>query len=586
MGDLNTLPDPRYSSPIQELSNRSVSESGPYPDLSNEVAALSTKLINAINHQTNLDDNLQSTRHELVAARKKILELEGKVTQHEEQVSRGVLVKRVDTDAALARIRTSLAEEKRLRSTAETQKKGVEQEIENLTASLFEEANNMVASARRENEQLRGQLKDSETIRAVLQEQLQDLKVVMERLQEENDLHDTNTTPVTPTFQSFDGTSRTSNEHNRSPRAPTHPSAIADQPLKLINLIRPVLREDLPAFEEFVTLVRSSRQQSAPTSRNTTFGSLNMGLTNTSQSNITTSSQYALPQTPTSSSHGISTPNPAASPTPLSLPGSFNPSSPSLNLDTAPSLEKSKLYKRLLSEDIDPTLRLDAAPSLSFFARRTVVNSMVSGTLLVEPWPPGSRFYRPSDSCALCGEVRRDGLHVRRHRFRTSENEDAARYPLCDYCLERVRAACDLVGFLRLARSGHLKAETSDEARGAWEECVKLRERMFWARVGGGVIPAGASAAAMASEARKSADMLRAERESRESREESPEVEGGAMEPRDVTFGGRPQEKEVQEVEVGGQTIVLTKQDSVEDDAFSTPTDEEVKVPGGFDPSA
>jgi len=47
-----------------------------HPDLSEEVATLSTKLINAINHQTFLDDTLSATRHELEAAKERIRELE------------------------------------------------------------------------------------------------------------------------------------------------------------------------------------------------------------------------------------------------------------------------------------------------------------------------------------------------------------------------------------------------------------------------------------------------------------------------------------------------------------------------------
>jgi len=607
ISDLNTLPDPRFSSPLQELSNRSVSapEQGPYPDLSNEVATLSTKLINAINHQTDLDDNLQSTRHELVVARNRIQELEGRLKQHEDKVAKGVLVQRVETDAAIGRLRSSLAEEKELRTTAEKQKKGVEQEIENLTASLFEEANTMVSNARKENEQLRGQLKDSETIRAVLQEQLQDLKAVMERLQEENDLHDTSTnTPLTPTFyHSFDGSSGPLDEQNRSPRTATQQTVAADQPLKFPNLLRPILRDDLPAFDEFVTMVRAAaRPQPTPTSRlgNSTFGSMNVmgALSNSSQSSITTSGQ-PVPQTPTSivpgsfSSASSIAQNPIASPTPMSLPGSFNPSSPTaLNLEFLPTLEKSKLYKRLLVDDIEPTLRLDAAPSLSWLARRTVVSSMVSGSLIVEPWQPGSRWHRPAEPCGLCGEFRRDDLHVRRHRFKTSESEDAARYPLCGYCLERVRATCELVGFLRLARNGHLKAETTEEAKVAWEDCTKLRERMFWARLGGGVIPVGAIAAQsqLLSDGRKSQDVTRRSQDvPRISREESPEAEAGAMEPIDVTAGPRPASSNSMVVHDKENMPVVERVPTDREDgtteSFSTPSTEQTKLPGGFDPS-
>jgi hypothetical protein len=38
--------------------------------------------------------------------------------------------------------------------------------------------------------------------------------------------------------------------------------------------------------------------------------------------------------------------------------------------------------------------------------------------------------------------------------------------------------------------AGHWRAETEQEKKNSWEESVRLRERMFWARLGGGVVPA------------------------------------------------------------------------------------------------
>ena len=177
-----------------------------------------------------------------------------------------------------------------------------------------------------------------------------------------------------------------------------------------------------------------------------------------------------------------------------SLPGAFsfstNSSPQSVNFaSTAPPLKDTKFYKRSLVEDIEPTLRLDLAPGLSFLSRRTVLSSLLQGSMVVEPFMPQTKFYGPIFACALCGEQRKAEPYVRKHRFRTSEEESAQRYPLCDYCLGRTRAAGDFVGFLRMVRDGHWRAESEEEQKGAWEEAVRLRERMFWARQGGGVIP-------------------------------------------------------------------------------------------------
>jgi len=109
--------------------------------LSSEVAALSDKLIHAINNQTNLDDILAATRQELEASRNRIRQLELEAKQHEEDIARGILVKTVDVEREKAKLKEVLADERAQRVVVEREKKSIEQELENLTAALFEEAN-------------------------------------------------------------------------------------------------------------------------------------------------------------------------------------------------------------------------------------------------------------------------------------------------------------------------------------------------------------------------------------------------------------------------------------------------------------
>lgn len=151
-------------------------------------------------------------------------------------------------------------------------------------------------------------------------------------------------------------------------------------------------------------------------------------------------------------------------------------------------LKETPFYKRVLAEDIEPTLRLDTAPGLSWLARRGVISSMCEGRMIVEPMPSNAKLYLPP--CSLCGEQGRGEKRARNHRFRTSESETAQRYPLCEYCLNRVRATGDFLGFLRMVKEGHWRTDGVHAEAMAWEESVRLRERMFWSRIGGGVIPA------------------------------------------------------------------------------------------------
>ena len=59
-------------------------------------------------------------------------------------VDNRILVKWEDVENDVLRLRTSLAEERRMRVQVEKDKKAIEQELESLTTALFEEANQVV----------------------------------------------------------------------------------------------------------------------------------------------------------------------------------------------------------------------------------------------------------------------------------------------------------------------------------------------------------------------------------------------------------------------------------------------------------
>lgn len=458
--------DTRTPSPVQRSDSTESNDDAYKPDLSAEVAMLSTKLVNAINYQTNLDDSLQHSRHELEQERQRRATAEAEKMRLDDMLAAGLLLKKADVDRTIAKLRGELASERAARDAAEKATKQVEGELENLTSALFEEANSMVAAARKDTEaiekrnaQLRGQLQDTEMILASQQEQLQDLKATMEKLQAESTpARDPSmpSTPVTNSTTVFDAL-------QMSPNATSPPDLSPEHPLHFSQLISPVLRNDITEYADFQDLLLLGRR---------------MGLhSRTNSSNNTANQQASGQSTYTMATASTSSPN---------LPGSFsfNNSSPSSSTPSMPALKESKFYKRALAEDIEPTLRLDLAPGLSFLSRRTVVSSLLNGTLAVEPYPQSKHYF----ACTLCGESKRGEPFVRKFRFRTSEDDNVSK-PLCDYCVSRVRSTCDFVGFLRMVRDGHWKCDSDEEQKGAWEESVRLRERMFWARVGGGVVP-------------------------------------------------------------------------------------------------
>jgi Rab guanine nucleotide exchange factor SEC2 len=568
---LNTLPDPRTPSSASSISrNDSVADSS-QPDYIEEIAKLSEKLVNAINHQTNLDDILQHTRHELELtrrehelsrkefelarnelelARQEIARLQAEAKEHADQIESGALVPKdkVDQIAAKfkanmdqteakckanidqieakckadigqieakckadisqieAKCKTDIAAEQELRVKADKAKKAMEQELECLTSDLFQEANTMVADARKEkeasdrkNDQLKNQLKDTEVLLQSQQEQLQDLKAVLEKMTSEQGdgeslTHASSNTPSSPA-----GPNDRMSKVFESAHFPASvgEEVLPDHPLHFSDILQPVLRIDVQAFEDFSALIKQAKAASPPPSRiaSGSYGSMNV-------------SNYAANSAQLSPTPSLTIPN-----RPL-REGSTSPKGP-VSGPILPTMRETKVFKRTLVEDIEPTLRLDIAPGVSWMVRRAVLNSMIDGSLVVEPMPPPPvKFRGPVNPCSLCGENRAGDTYARKHRFRISEDREKRPFPLCDLCLGRLRSCGDILSFLRMVSNGHWKADGDDEIKAAWEEFVRLKERMFWHRLAGGVIPVGPTQAGVQTEpAAEAAEVAEADEE-------------------------------------------------------------------------
>lgn len=140
--NFSTIKDPRLTHSPEDSG--SLSSPSHHPDLNNEVATLSAKLVQAINNQTTLDDNLVAVRQELEDAQAKMQALELENGKHRRDIDRKILVRKADMDDEISCLKASLAEEKAQRAHVEKGKKTIEQELETLTAALFEEANKVI----------------------------------------------------------------------------------------------------------------------------------------------------------------------------------------------------------------------------------------------------------------------------------------------------------------------------------------------------------------------------------------------------------------------------------------------------------
>lgn len=143
--NFSTLQDPRLAVSTEVSPSTSSTH---HPDLSNEVAALSVKLIQAINNQTTLDDSLVATRQELEVAQSRIQILESQNRKYRRDLDEKIYIRKSDADREILQLKAVIAEERAQRAVVEKGKKTIEQELETLTADLFEEANKVSALVR------------------------------------------------------------------------------------------------------------------------------------------------------------------------------------------------------------------------------------------------------------------------------------------------------------------------------------------------------------------------------------------------------------------------------------------------------
>jgi len=486
----HTIRDPRMASTSDLSRTSSSSRNGESKD---EVAVLSDKLISAINHQQTLDDNLAQARHELDAANARTAQLEGRLHEYELRISSKELIARDMFERHSEKLNADIEETKKQNGQLMQEKRSLQSEMETLSASLFEEANKMVATANeqkaateKKNQQLRDQIKDGEAVIASQTEQLTELKLLMQDLgsdhrKELQALDSPYATPASPQVPKDENIVRLLEAMNLSPVTPDHPEITPSPSTQLTHLVKPQCRTDVPCYDDFKHLLSTTNPRShTPSHAPSRAGSgsyaglSGLGLGAISQNN--------------SSNPNLSTPANAKLAASPGIPGSF---SPAPEQKGPQPLKDTRFFKRIMVEDIEPTLRLDLSPTISWLQRRNLLAAIADSTLIVEPIPDASqKLYGKYTSCTVCGEARREDQNPRTHAMRTREGEGANKWAVCKLCLEKVRAVGDLIGYVRMVRDGVVKIVDLKDEEEAWEEIIRLRERLFWARLAGGVVPA------------------------------------------------------------------------------------------------
>jgi len=245
------------------------------------------------------------------------------------------------------------------RGKAEADKAKFEGELDDLSASLFNEANRMVAVERKAKllaemkaQSLEERMKDTELLMGGQSGQMKDLGIKLETVEFERDQlrHLIASMESDPTVISSRSQQTITSFPNMEsgPPSPTLPS----QPAFSLSHPMPTLMSDILPFHEFTLYIRH------------------------------------LSRLKTQLDH----------PPSVSHPPGYSKAEHLANLLNLTSHSAQPFIKRCVEEDTDPCLRLDLAPGLNWLSRRNVQAAILEGQLIIEP-----THHAPSTSCALCG---------------------------------------------------------------------------------------------------------------------------------------------------------------------------------------
>ncbi|KAL0068144.1 hypothetical protein AAF712_004804 [Marasmius tenuissimus] len=304
---------------------------GQIQDLYSQVTQLNNKLVKSYDRVSDLEDDLHVASATARSSTLRISQLELERTQHLSALNTGLLVEKSQVTSELTRLMEKATEEAAQRGQAESARAAIEKDLDDLSASLFDQANTMVAEARYARAMSEQKvttaeqaLKGAEEAVAMMQQQMQVLQADKEA--SEQQMKDMQVTMGKGKWSERQfGGDLVHSTRLLSPHAP---------------------------YQEFLLFVAHLR-----------------------------------------SVHPAS-PQPPAMTTLLPLP----------------------FIARLMTEDSDPTLRLDIAPSLNWLSRRSVLAAIHGGQLTIEPIPTTALLQESQSTssnipglgnnsivCALCG---------------------------------------------------------------------------------------------------------------------------------------------------------------------------------------
>ncbi len=162
-----------------------------FSDLTNQVTGLNEKLVKSFNRIADLEDDYSEAQERIRNMSAKIKELEKERSEHLDALNTGLLVEKAHVSSEMQRMMDRVIEETAQRGKAESDKTKIEEELDELSSSLFSEANKMVAverlsraRAEEKSRNMEERLKDTEGIMLEQQKVLADLQRQVEKAAE------------------------------------------------------------------------------------------------------------------------------------------------------------------------------------------------------------------------------------------------------------------------------------------------------------------------------------------------------------------------------------------------------------------
>ncbi|KAN0061962.1 hypothetical protein ACQY0O_005957 [Thecaphora frezii] len=429
-----THPDVAADPKVQELEEQ-------VKDLTNQVTGLNGKLVRSFERISDLEDDLSDSQERIKAMSAKIAELEKERQEHLAALNTGLLVEKAHVSSEMQRMMDRVIEETAQRGKAESDKQRIEAELDELSSSLFNEANKMVAverlaraRAEEKSRQMEERLKDTEGIMLDQQRVLADLQRQVERQQGGRKADDDAASILS---KDDDATSTHLLKASALARSQSQRAMEHQAHLMLSSLLGPearVLINTVPyqEFRAFVAHLRKLRKQLSPF--------YNYPVPGINGGDAASSPAHGSPRTPSPApNQNCTTPSSASAYSAAAVAygqgyggGAAMTTSPFVaagvsrhrdyphlpsNVESMvhlPSQLSLPFLKRSQEEDVDPCLRLDFAPGLNWLTRRQANTAILEGNLVIEPIflggkPPDEDALRrehmhlPPAACALCG---------------------------------------------------------------------------------------------------------------------------------------------------------------------------------------